>query len=69
MTLCEIKQTRKDFLSPLDVSKVLRVMPYSLNVQAKTDISRIPFPCFMINSRLKIPRVPFIEWAEKMGLE
>lgn len=68
MTLEEMRGSNKNFLSPLDVATVLHCAPYSINVQAREDITRFPFPAFMINSRVKIPRVPFVEWADTMGL-
>lgn len=68
MTLEEMRGSSKNFLSPTDVATVLNCAPYSINVQAREDISRFPFPAFMMGSRVKIPRTPFLEWADSMGL-
>ena len=66
MTLEELKKSDKENLAPTDVCEILGVAPYSINVQAKEDISALPFPCFRIGTRVKIPRAAFIRWAEKM---
>lgn len=68
MTLKEMKRSEKEWLTPTDVCGILGCAPYSINVQAKADISMLPFPCFMIGTRVKIPRVAFIKWAESMYL-
>lgn len=68
MTLEEMRGSNKNFLSPNDVKTVLHCAPYSINMQVDIDITRLPFPVFKLNRRVKIPRVPFIEWADTMGL-
>lgn len=68
MTLDEMRASTKVNLSPTDVATVLRCNPYSINVQAKLDIGKLRFPCYMVGSRVKIPRQAFIAWAEEMKL-
>lgn len=69
MTVAEMRVSDKAMLSPKDVSEVLRCNPYSINIQAKQDISKFPFPVIMMRTRVKIPRAAFIEWCEKMHLD
>lgn len=69
MTLDQMRSSDKKNLSPLDVSQVLGCSPYSINLQAKADIGKLGFPCYMIGTRVKIPRVAFVEWAERMGYQ
>ena len=64
MTMDEIKQSKKDFLTPKDVATVLGVMPYSINLQAKKDINSLGFNVCMIGSVVKIPRKAFIDFME-----
>lgn len=68
MTLAEMRASSKTNLSPADVAQVLGCKPYSINVQAKIDIGKLRFPCYMLGTRVKIPRLAFIDWAEQMKL-
>lgn len=62
MTLEDIKALNKPFLVPKDVAPYLGVDPYSINVQAKQDASKLGFPVIMIGSRVKIPKDAFIRF-------
>lgn len=64
MTFEEIKRSDKDFLIPADVAPVLGCKPYSVNVQAKADISKLGFPVTMMGTRVLIPRLGFIRWVQ-----
>ena len=68
MTLEEIKASDKDMLIPADISDILGVDKYSINVQVKQDkktgINSFPFPTMLIGSRVKIPRKAFIKAME-----
>ena len=66
MTIKELRQSDKDWLAPTDVAGILGCAPYSINVAAKEGALTIPH--FMIGTRVKIPRLAFIEWCEKMRL-
>lgn len=63
MTFSEIEQSEKDFLIPADVAPVLGCAPYSINVQAKEDITKLGFPAAKIGNRVLIPRRGFIRWV------
>lgn len=62
MTWDEIKRSDKDFLTPEDVREVLGCMPYTINVQAKQDPSKLGFAVSILGTRVKIPRLAFIHW-------
>lgn len=64
MTYSEIQKSSKDMLTPTDIAEVLGVMPYSINVQAKADITKLGFPAAMIGTRVMIPRIGFLRWLE-----
>lgn len=63
MTFTEIEQSEKDFLTPTDVAPILGCMSYSINVQAKEDITKLGFPAAKIGTRVLIPRLGFIRWV------
>ena len=64
MTLEELKVLSKtrDFFTPQQVSDVLGCDPYSINVQAKSNIHSLGFPASLIGNRVKIPAVPFLRF-------
>ena len=64
MTFKEIKESDKDFLTPEDVKQVLGIMPYTINLQAKDDPSKLGFAVTMMGTRVRIPRLAFIHWME-----
>ena len=66
MTVMEIKNSTKDFLKPEDVAEVLGCHPYSINLQAKDDITKLGFPASLIGTRVRIPRLAFLNW---MGIK
>lgn len=72
MTLDEIRRSEKLFLTPTDIAPVLGVHPYSINVQAQDDPSKLGFPVVVIRRRVKIPRLRFLEWIggdEREGID
>lgn len=62
MTLEEIRASGKEFLVPTDVAEILGCAPYSINLQAKQDPSRLGFPAALIGTRVRIPRKGFLKW-------
>lgn len=64
MTFSEIEHSEKDFLIPADVADFIGCKPYSLNVQAKEDITKLGFPAALVGTRLLIPRLGFIRWVK-----
>lgn len=64
MTLSEMKQSDKAFLTPVDVAEVLQATPQFIRWQARNAPARLGFPVVVIRSRTKIPRIPFIKFME-----
>jgi hypothetical protein len=64
MTLDDIEKINKQFLVPTDVAPYLGVHPYSINVQAQKDPSKLGFPVIVMGSRVKIPKLAFIKFMK-----
>ncbi len=64
MTIQELQASTKDFLIPEDVADLIGCKPYSINVQAKADPSKLGFPVSLIGTRVKIPRLGFLYWMQ-----
>lgn len=62
MTIEEIRNSDKETLVPRDIAEVLGVNPYSINCQAKEDISKLGFHASLIGTRVIIPRAAFVAW-------
>lgn len=65
MTLEEIKRSDKVFLGPADIAPVLDCNPQSVRVAAREHPDRMGFPVCVIGNRVKIPRLPFIQFIER----
>lgn len=64
MTIDEIRKSGKPILTPSDIAPILGCHPYSINVQAKADPSKLGFPVSLIGTRVKIPRAAFLKWFD-----
>jgi hypothetical protein len=64
VTLDEIKNLPREFLRPTDIAPILGCTPYSINVQAQKDPSKLGFPVIVIGSRVKIPKLAFIKFMK-----
>lgn len=64
MTLSEMKETERDWLTPKEVAGCLGCTAYAINQQAAVDAGRLGFPIIMIGKRVKIPRKAFIRFME-----
>lgn len=62
MTLDEIRNFPRDYLTPAQVAEVLNADPQDIRVQARTAPEKLGFPVIIIKSRTKIPRVPFLRY-------
>lgn len=49
-------------LTPAQVAPVLGCAPYAINIQAREDASKLGFPVIMIGTRVKIPRLSFLQF-------
>lgn len=64
MTLSEMKEVGRDWLTPKEVAGCLGCTAYAINQQAAVDADRLGFPIIMIGKRVKIPRKAFIRFME-----
>lgn len=64
MTLTEIKGLDKPFLTPKEVAGVLGSDPQTIRVTARTAPERVGFPFTFTGNRMKIPRIPFLNFVE-----
>lgn len=64
MTLEEIKRSDKLFLIAADIAPVLGCDPNLIRWEAQHEPGRLGFPVTVLKSRVKIPRIPFIEYVE-----
>lgn len=64
MTIDEIRASDKEVLTPADIAPLLGCKPYSINVQAHADKSKLGFKVVITNRRVKIPRRAFLEFWE-----
>lgn len=62
MTLREIEESAKNFLTPEEASEVLGCKPYTINCQAKADPSKLGFAVCLMGSNVRIPRLAFLHW-------
>lgn len=65
----KIKQSDAILLIPDEVSKVLGLSPQGIRNQARTDPAKLGFPVIVSGNKVKIPRVPFINYVEQGTLE
>lgn len=65
MTIREIIESDKDYLTPLEISEVFGADPQVIRAQARKDPSKLGFPVVVMGSRTKIPRKQFIKFMEE----
>ena len=62
MTLDEVRNSKKEMLTPNDIAPILGVHPYSIN-KAK-QAGTLEFKAMFIGRNLRIPRIPFLKYME-----
>ena len=62
MTIEELKQSEKAFLTPAEIAPVLRSDPQTLRVTARQRPDMIGFDFTLAGNRMKIPRLAFLRW-------
>ena len=62
LTLDDIAAMDKPYLSPDDISGVLRANPHTIRVTARQRPDLIGFEFTFIGNRMKIPRIPFLRF-------
>lgn len=66
MTLNDIAKMDKAYLTPAEVAEILECDPHAIRVAAKKAPEQLRFPTILIGNRVKIQRLPFIEFMTKL---
>ena len=64
MTLDDIRKCNKNCITVNDVACVLECDPNIIRKQAREDIKQLGFPVSKIGTRIKIPRIAFLNWFD-----
>lgn len=64
MTLQDIKDMDREFITPAIAAKVLGCDQQYLRITARQARKELGFPVVLIKSRVKIPRIAFIRFME-----
>jgi hypothetical protein len=64
MTLDELREYPKEYLTPAQVAPVLGCDPQDIRVTARLYPERLGFNVAVIGARVKIPRRGFLQWLE-----
>lgn len=62
MTINQIKESGKPFLTPADVAPVLGSDPHTVRCTARQRPELLGFPFTFSGNRMKIPRIPFLRF-------
>lgn len=63
--LDEVRESKKEILTPAEVAKVLGCDPHYIRVAARQCPGQLGFPVVRIGNRTKIPRLAFIRFMEE----
>lgn len=63
MTLEEIINSNKMFLSPTDIAVVMGSDPHTVRCTARQRPELLGFPFTFSGNRMKIPRIPFLRFC------
>lgn len=58
--LDRIEALDKDMLVPTDICKYLGCSAYTINIATRDGNNPFPFPVIRLGTRVKIPKIPFI---------
>ena len=61
-TLEEIRNQKRDYVTPRQAADVFGMTPYAFNVMAQE--GTLPFPAVLSGTRVKIPREAFVRFCE-----
>lgn len=62
MTIEQIQDCDKLFLTPVEVAPVLGSDPHTVRCTARQRPELLGFPFTFSGNRMKIPRIPFLKW-------
>ena len=66
MTLNDIAKMDKAYLTSAEVAEILECDPHAIRIAAKKAPEQLRFPTILIGNRVKIPRLPFLEFMTKL---
>lgn len=69
MTLKDVVNMDKAYLTPAEAAEILECDPHAIRVAAKTAPEQLRFPTVLIGNRVKIPRLPFVEFMTELRRE
>ena len=64
----KIKEMTDPFITPAQAATVMKCTPHALRVAAHNCPDLLGFPVCVVGSRVKIPRIPFVEFWEGKDL-
>lgn len=64
MTLNELRDYPKEFLTPAQIAPILGCDPQDIRVAARLRPDLLGFSVSVIGTRVKVPRLAFIRWME-----
>lgn len=64
MTLAECKKSNVLYITAEDAGQILGWAPQAIRLQAQNDPKKLGFPVSVVGTRVRIPRIPFIEFWE-----
>lgn len=62
MTMDEIKASDRDDLTLADIAEAIHADQQAIRMQARTDPAALGFPVSVIGTRVKVPRIPFLQF-------
>lgn len=68
-TMDDIQKLNTDTITPAQAAPILHVDPQHIRLAARREPELLGFPVIIIGSRVKIPRIPFIEAIAGKGKE
>lgn len=67
MTLDEIKNYSREYLTSAQIADLLGCDPQDIRVTAKVAPGKLGFNVAVIGTRVKVPRLAFVRWMEGKG--
>lgn len=64
MTLEELKNAEAATVNIADIAEILGCTPQTIRVAARQRPDLLGFPIIIMGSRVRIPRIPFIQFIE-----
>lgn len=64
MTLDELREYPREYLTPAQVAQILGCDPQDIRLQAHRCPEKLGFNVAVIGTRVKVPRLAFIRWME-----